>query len=116
MAARSKSTKVQAALIWLDDAHALVARRRAGGTSVTSVDRALDPTPQFLLRVAHEASDCDRLVVMGSDAARVAFEREYVSVYRHPDRLVDGQNEAEPGPRALAAQLRLISQLVDGPA
>jgi DNA-binding GntR family transcriptional regulator len=116
MAAQSAPAPVNAALIWLDSSHALVARRRDGGTAVTSVDRALDSEPGFLLRVAHEAADCDRLVVMGSDAARIAFEREYVAVYRHPDRLVDDPASAEPGPRELADRLRLLSQLIADPA
>ena len=112
-AGMTSQSRIPAALIWLDGSHALVARARDGGTIVTSIDRALDSESRFFLRLAHEADDCDRLMVSGSDAARVAFEREYVAAYRRPDRLIDAGPEAEPGPRDLADRLRLITQLVD---
>ena len=106
---------LQAALIWLDDDHALVARTVDGGTRVTPVDRSLDADGRFLLRVMHEADDCDRLLVTGADDVRVAFEREYVAVYRRPERLIDGGFESEPTARGLADRLRLITPLVAEP-
>ena len=115
VSATTAPARIPAALIWLDRSHALVARARSGGTVVTSVDRALDQEPQYLLRVAHEAEDCDRVVVTGADAVRVAFEREYVAVYRRPDRLLDGGAEDEPGPRAMAERLRLLTGLLGEP-
>jgi hypothetical protein len=108
--------RIPAALIWLDRSHALVARTRSGDTVITSIDRELDQEPQYLLRVAHEAEDCDRVVVTGADSARVAFEREYVAVYRRPDRLIDGGADDEPEPSEMAARLRLLTQLVGEPA
>jgi hypothetical protein len=105
---------IQAALIWLDRSHAYVARPRGGETAVTEVDRDVDREDQFLLRLAHETADCERVLVTGDDASRVAFEREYVAIYRRPDRLIDGGDEAEPAPRELADRLRFITALVDG--
>lgn len=105
-----------AALIWLDRAHALVARARNGKAHVTTIRRELDSEAQYLLRVAHEADDCDRLVITGSDAARVAFERGHVSVYRQPERLIDGGAEVEPGPVALVDRLRLLALITGGVA
>ena len=105
---------IPAALIWLDRSHAFVARPRDGETAVTLVDRATDPEAQYLLRIAHETADCERVLVTGTDAARVAFEREYVAIYRRPDRLIDGGDEAEPAPRELADRLRFVTALVDG--
>ena len=107
---------VAAALIWLDRAHALVARARDGKAHITTVRRELDSEAQYLLRIAHEADDCDRLVITGSDAARVAFERGHVSVYRQPERLIDGGAEVEPGPRALADRLWLLGLITGGVA
>ena len=97
-----------AAVIWLDRSHALVARAHSGRPEVTEVDRASDPEPAYLLRVLHEAADCDRLVVMGPDAARVAFEREYVALYRRPDRLIDVGQAITPDEAELVDQLRML--------
>ena len=67
-----------AAIVWLDRRHAFIARAHDGHSVVTEVERDADPEVQYLLRVVHEAADCDRVVIMGPDAARVDFEREYV--------------------------------------
>jgi hypothetical protein len=97
-----------AAVIWLDRSHALVARANAGRASVTEVDRDLEPESMYLRRILHEAADCDRLVVMGPDAARIAFEREYVSIYRRPDRLIDVGCSDPPRQCDLVDQLRML--------
>jgi hypothetical protein len=99
----------QNGLVWLDREHALVARAYPTGTLVTEVDREWDPQPAFFVRVARELADCDRLVVMGTDAARVEFERAFVALYRRPDRLIDAGTEPEPEPRELADQLRVLA-------
>jgi len=96
------------ALVWLDGEHALVAREYETGTLVTEVDRDWDARQAFLLRVAREVADCDRLVVMGPDRPRIEFEREYVALYRRPDRLVDAGMELEPEPRVLVDRLRFL--------
>ena len=97
-----------AAVVWLDRSHALVARGHDGRPEVTEVDRSFDPETDYLLRVVHEAAGCDRLVVMGPDASRVAFEREYVALYRRPDRLIDVGQAMTPRPADLVDQLRMI--------
>jgi len=101
-----------AAVVWLDRSHALVARGHGGHPEVTEVDRSFDPETEYLLRVVHEAAGCDRLVIMGPDAARVAFEREYVSLYRRPDRLIDVGQAMAPRRADLLDQLRMIEPLV----
>lgn len=97
-----------AAVIWLDRYHALVARAHAGRAAVTEVDRDLDPEPAYLHRILDQAADCDRLVVMGADAARLAFEREYVALYRRPDRLIDAGRLDAPRACDLVDQLRML--------
>ena len=96
------------AVIWLDRTHALVARTHGGRPEVATVDRAFDLEPEYLRRVLNEAADCERLVVMGSDAARVALEREYVAVYRRPDRLIDVGQVGTPRACDLVDQLRIL--------
>lgn len=97
-----------AAVVWLDRRHALVARARDGHSVVTEVERDADPETMYLLRVVHEAADCDRVVIMGPDAARLDFEREYVTLYRRPDRLIDVGTAFEPGRRELVEQLAMV--------
>jgi hypothetical protein len=94
-----------AAVVWLDRTHALVARVHEGHSVVTEVDRETDPETHYLLRVLDEAEGCDRVVVMGTDRCRIALEREYVALYRRPDRLID------LGPSHSAARSDLLDQL-----
>lgn len=104
-----------AAVVWLDRTHALVARLHEGRPEVTEVDRSFDPEPKYLLRVLHEAADCERLVVMGSDATRIALEREYVALYRRPDRLIDVGQTTTPGTADLVDQLRMLEPTLERP-
>lgn len=101
-----------AAVVWLDRSRALIARAHEGHSVVTEVDRDLDPETQYLLRVAHEAAGCDRVVIMGADAARIAFEREYVALYRRPDRLIDLGPSIAPDRSDLVEQLRVLEPSV----
>lgn len=101
-----------AAVVWLDRTHALVARARDGQSVVTEVERDFDPETRFLLRVAHEAAGCDRVMIMGADAARIAFEREYVALYRRPDRLIDLGPSLTPDRYDLIEQLRVLEPSV----
>ena len=100
------------AVVWLDKSHALVARTAEGRPEVVEVDRSFDAEPSYLLRVIHEAASSDRLVVMGPDTARLAFEREYVSLYRRPDRLIDLGQVIDPTRSELRDQLRLLDPLL----
>jgi hypothetical protein len=97
-----------AAVIWLDLRHAFVARAHDGHPTVTEVGRDADSELHYMLRVVREAADCDRVVIMGPDAARIDFEREYVTLYRRPDQLIDVGLSFQPGPRELIEQLELI--------
>lgn len=98
-----------AALIWLDRSHALVARPVPRGAIVTEIHReAGQPERSYLADVAREAAACDRLVVLGPDASRINFEREYVALYRRPDRIIDAGVELEPEPRELADRLAFL--------
>jgi hypothetical protein len=108
------STTHSSALIWLDRSHALIARAADGRTKVTEIDRELDAEPAYLLRIAHEADGCDRVVVMGDDVERVAFEREYVALYRRPDQLIDSGAPLRPRPIELADHLRLLEPALGG--
>ena len=98
-----------AAVVWLDRMHALIARAHEGRATVTEVERDYrHPETEYLWRIAREAGDCDRVVIMGPDASRIAFEREFVALYRRPDRLIDVGLVVTPAPGELEAHLRLV--------
>ena len=97
-----------AAVIWVDGWHALVAHRDHGHRTVTEVLREGDPEEEYLLHVAHEADDCDRLMVLGPAAPRLAFEREYATVYRRPDRVIEAETAASATPAELLDRLRFL--------
>jgi hypothetical protein len=101
-----------AAVVWLDRTHALVARAHEGHSVITEVGRDEDLEAQYLLRVLHEAEGCDRVVIMGPDQSRIAFEREYVAVYRRPDRLIDLGPTESPARSQLVDQLRFLEPAV----
>ena len=106
--ASAPTKEKRAAIVWLDRSHAFIATGREGRRQVTEVDRELDRESDYLLRVIRAASDCDRLMVMGPDGPRLAFEREYVALYRRPDRLIDNGLEMAPEPRQLVDRLRFV--------
>lgn len=104
------ATEPHAAVIWVDGWHAIVARSEHGKRVITEVDRDADPEALYLLRVARQADDCDRVMILGPDATRLAFEREYVALYRRPDRLVD----IEAAPSASTVELLDRLRWLDG--
>jgi hypothetical protein len=95
------------AVAWIDRDRAVVARSATTGKPVVHelfrvprrpAKAAVSTTPEvgpFLARVVDEIGDRDRVVIMGPDAMRVELEREYVTINRHPDRLVDVEDAAE---------------------
>ena len=98
-----------AVVVWLDRSHALVAREAEGRSEIIEVERSFDAEAPYLLRVIHATADSDRLVVMGSDAARVAFQREYVALYHRPDRLIDLGQVIHPRRSELFEHLRMLA-------
>jgi hypothetical protein len=97
-----------AAVIWVDGWHALVAHAEHGRPTVTEVDREADPEHDYFVRVAREADDCDRLMILGPGATRVAFEHEYAALYRRSDRFVDAETAAPASERELLERLHLL--------
>jgi hypothetical protein len=97
-----------AGAVFIDHWHALVGRSEGSKATVTDLSRELETEPEFLLRVARETADCDRIVVMGPGGDRLAFEREYVSLYRRPDRLLDDEAIATATRFDLLDRLRIL--------
>jgi hypothetical protein len=64
-----------------------------GQISTCEIDRGVEPELSYLAIVVHAIGDRERVLIMGPSSTRLALEREYVAIYRRPDRLVD----VEPG-------------------
>ena len=97
-----------AGVVYVEPWYAMVARSGAAAPVVTSLERSRETQAEFLARVAHETTDCDRLVVMGPGNDRLAFEREYVTLYQRPDRLVDDEPMAHATRFDLLDRLRML--------
>ena len=97
-----------AAAVFIDHWHALVGRMEGSLATVTDLTRDMETEPEFLLRVARETEDCERIVVMGPGNERLAFEREYVSLYLRPDRLLDDEAIATATRSDLLDRLRIL--------
>ena len=106
------TTQVQhgphAAVIWVDGWHALVARRDHGRPKLTEVDREADPMHDYFVRVAREADDCERLMILGPVGTVAPFEHEYEALYRRSDRFVDAESAASTTERELLERLLLL--------
>ncbi len=97
------------AVAWIDRTCAIVARTAADGSiALFRIEAGDAPLAPFLGRVTGAIGDRERVQVLGSDAMRIELEREYVAIYRRPERLVD----VGSAPRADEADLvRRLEQL-----
>jgi hypothetical protein len=79
------------AVTWISREQALVGRRTAGGwVDVATVHADAPDDPQtYLARVAHEIGDAEKVMIIGPDTLRTELEREYVTIYHRPERLLD---------------------------
>lgn len=83
-------TAAPSAVVWINGRHAVVVRLDAGGRiSTCSVERNLEPESSYLDLVIRAIGDRERVMILGPSSVRLALEREYVAIYRRPDRLVD---------------------------
>jgi len=104
---RERSNR-SAAVVWVDDHHARVAATDPDGRITTgAIERGLAAEAAYLAHVVDAIGDRDRVVILGPGAVRLALEREYVSIYHRPDRLVDVEPAREEVD--LLARLRRIA-------
>jgi len=97
-----------AALAWVGPETTLVARRTSSGwVDVVRVVRG-DEEATYLGRIAHQIGDAARVLIMGPDGLRTQLEREYVAIFKHPDRLVDVEPAGDVTEEALVERLRTL--------
>lgn len=101
------------AVTWIDSSRAIIARTgTSGGISVKVVrpdPELADKVIPFLARVVDEIGDRDRVLIMGPDAMRVELEREYVTIFRRPDRLVDVETTGPTEQSELVKRLEVLT-------
>jgi hypothetical protein len=89
-----KTAGASSAAIWVNGRSALIALMDSDGQiSTCEIDRGIEPELSYLAIVVHAIGDRERILILGPSTTRLALEREYVALYRRPDRLVD----VEPG-------------------
>ena len=97
------------AVAWIDGGKAIVARMRPDRRiSTCELERGGEPELAYLALVIRAIGDGERVVIMGPGDDRLALEREYVSLYHRPERLVD----VEPsGPVEVAEIVERLREL-----
>jgi hypothetical protein len=95
------------AAVWIDERRAMVARMRPDGqVSTCEIERSSLPEPAYLAQVVRTIGDRERVLILGPGRDRLALEREYVSVFQRPDRLVDVEPADPTDLEALVDRLR----------
>jgi hypothetical protein len=103
-------TVPESAVAWINGRQAIVATMARDGQIFTcEINRGLSPEPSYLALVVHALGDRERVVILGPSSARLALEREYVAIYRRPDRLVDVEPAGAVNTEDLVARLRALA-------
>jgi hypothetical protein len=98
------------AVAWINGREAVVARiSSAGQVSVCEMNRGWLPRPDYLAQVVRAIGDQQRLLILGPGSTRLILEREYVSIFRRSDRLVDVEPSGLVGARDLVERLRTLA-------
>ena len=99
-------TATASAVVWINRRRAAVARLDKDGRITTcTIERGCEPELSYLNLVIRAIGDHERVVILGPGSARLALEREYVSIYRRPERLVDVE------PAGLVEEADLVDRL-----
>ena len=78
------------AVVWINRRQAIVATMACDGQiSTCEINRGLESELAYLALVVRAMGDRERIVILGPSSIRLALEREYVGIYRRPERLVD---------------------------
>jgi hypothetical protein len=98
------------AVVWIDGREAVVAAMsRDGIISTCEISRGWLPESSYLAQVVRVIGDRKRVVILGPGAVRLALEREYVAIFRGPDRLVDVEPEGPVSSEELMDRLRILA-------
>lgn len=103
-------TAPASAAVWINGRQAIVATMSGDGRiSSCEINRALEPEPSYLALVVRAIGDRERVLILGPSSARLALEREYVAIFRRPDRLVDVEPAGAIDAEDLVDRLRALA-------
>lgn len=98
------------AVVWINGRQAVVATMGNDGRILTcEINRGLSPASAYLALVVHAIGDRQRVVILGPSSARLELEREYVAIYRRPDRIVDVEPAGAVKTEDLVERLRALA-------
>lgn len=80
----------RSAVVWINGHRADVTTMSDDGRiSTCEITRGWLSEPAYLAQVVQLIGDRQRVVILGPSSIRLALEREYITLFRRPDRLVD---------------------------
>lgn len=86
----TRETAAPSAVVWINGRQAMVAAiGHDGRVSTCEITRGWMGEQPYLVQVIRVIGDRQRVMILGPSSIRLALEREYVAIYRRPDRLVD---------------------------
>ncbi len=98
------------AVVWINGRQAIVATMSGDGRIFTcEINRGLSPASSYLTLVVRAIGDRQRVVILGPSSARLELEREYVAIYRRPDRIVDVEPAGAVNTEDLVERLRALA-------
>ncbi|HEU4672066.1 MAG TPA: hypothetical protein VFS32_04140 [Candidatus Limnocylindrales bacterium] len=78
------------AVAYIDDEHAIVVKNLPDASiGVIDIPCRKPEDLSYLVRIVDEIGPRRRVAILGPDRLRLELEREYVTLYRRPDLLVD---------------------------
>jgi hypothetical protein len=98
------------AVVWIDGRHALVAETNPDGhISTITIERGPEAELSYLARAVRAIGDRKRVMILGPNAVRTELEREYVTIYHRPERLVDVEPAGTVEEPDLVDRLRVLA-------
>jgi hypothetical protein len=98
------------AVVWIDGRHALVTETNPDGhISTIAIERGPEAELPYLARAVRAIGDRERVMILGPNAVRTELEREYVTIYHRPERLVDVEPAGTVEERDLVDRLRVLA-------
>jgi hypothetical protein len=98
------------AVVWSNGREAIVATMSEDGQVFTcEINRGLSSEAAYLALVVRAVGDRTRVAILGPSSARLALEREYVAIYRRPERIVDVEPTGTVETEDLVERLRALA-------
>jgi hypothetical protein len=110
LSATATEAATPSAVVWINGRQAVVAGvSRDARISTCEVTRGWMRELQYLAQVVRVIGDRQRVLILGPSSVRLALEREYVAMYRRPDRLVDVEPAGPVSPEELVDRVRALA-------